>query len=112
MLISTNLSKEGKYATLTHELGHLYCGHLGSPNEKWWPDRQRLTRRSEEFEAESVSHMICGRLGIVDKADAYLSGYFDENGKVPPISIDCIFKAAHLIERMGRDHLPLRKSDD
>ena len=39
LLLNENLSRESHYATLTHELGHLYCGHLGTPNRKWWPDR-------------------------------------------------------------------------
>lgn len=112
LLISTNLSREAKYATLTHELGHLYCGHLGSPNEKWWPDRRTLSHASREFEAESVSHIVCGRLGIDDPADEYLSRYLVEGRTLPPISIETVFKAAHLIEKMGKKRLPPRKEED
>ena len=36
-------SRESRYATIVHELGHLYCGHLGTPNAKWWPDRLGLS---------------------------------------------------------------------
>ena len=38
--LNDDLSPESRYVTLAHELGHLYCGHLGTPNEKWWPDRR------------------------------------------------------------------------
>jgi hypothetical protein len=31
LLLNSNLSREARYATLVHELGHLYCGHLGTP---------------------------------------------------------------------------------
>ena len=53
LLLNTNLSREARYATLVHELGHLYCGHLGTPEPKWWPDRRGLPLEIREFEAES-----------------------------------------------------------
>jgi hypothetical protein len=33
LLLNANLSAEARYATLVHELAHLYCGHLGTPND-------------------------------------------------------------------------------
>ena len=42
ILFNENSTRETRYATLVHELAHLYCGHLGTPNPKWWPDRQGL----------------------------------------------------------------------
>lgn len=36
IVINRNHSDTTKFATLVHELGHLYCGHLGVPYEKWW----------------------------------------------------------------------------
>jgi hypothetical protein len=62
-----------RYATLAHELAHLYCGHLGTPNSKWWPDRRNLGQKVEEFEAESVAYLLCGRLGIGNPSARYLS---------------------------------------
>jgi uncharacterized protein DUF955 len=38
LLLNEDLSRESQYATLVHELAHLYCGHLGTPNKKWWPN--------------------------------------------------------------------------
>jgi hypothetical protein len=35
-------SAESRYATLVHKLAYLDCGHLGTPNGQWWPDRQNL----------------------------------------------------------------------
>ena len=35
--------REIKYATLAHELAQLYCGHLGAPDERWWPNRTILS---------------------------------------------------------------------
>ena len=55
LLINSKHSREVQYATLVHELAHLYCGHVGTPNLNWWPNRTRLNRAFCEFEAESVS---------------------------------------------------------
>jgi hypothetical protein len=46
LILNSNHSVETKYATLVHELAHLYCGHLGTPNEKWWQDRGAVSRNS------------------------------------------------------------------
>lgn len=109
VLFNENSSKESRYATLVHELAHLYCGHLGTPNPKWWPDRRGLTGQSEEFEAESVAYLVCGRLGIETPSEQYLAGYMRENGEVPNISIDLVMKSAGLIEQMGRERMKLRE---
>jgi len=109
LLFSSKLSRESQYATLIHELAHLYCGHLGTPNKKWWPDRRGLLHDAVEFEAESVSYLVCGRLGIDTRADEYLSGYVKTNDRVPPLSLECVMKAAGLIENMGKERLKPRK---
>jgi len=62
ILLNAKHSAETKYATLVHDMAHLYCGHLGTPNEKWWPKRNQLTEEVCEFEAESISYLICTRL--------------------------------------------------
>ena len=108
--LAAQRSPEEQYATLVHELGHLYCGHLGTINPLWWPDRRGLSLETVEFEAESVSYLVCKRKGLDTPAEKYLSNYFGLYGEVPPISLECIMKAAGLIERMGKDSMPPRKT--
>lgn len=109
MTVNRNLpSNEAEYATIVHELAHLYCGHLGTPNENWWPDRRGLNGLSEEFEAESVAYLVCSRLGIETPSAEYLSGYLAANRTVPPISLDCVLKTAGLIEAMTLRKMKLR----
>ena len=108
--INLDLRPEARYATLVHELAHLYCGHLGTPNEKWWLERQGLPRRTQEFEAESVTYLVCSRLGIDNPSDEYLAGYARTRDQVPDISLDCVIKAATLIETMGQGRLKPRKA--
>jgi hypothetical protein len=111
LLLNSRHSPEAQYATLAHELAHLYCGHLGSPHPKWWPDRQGLHPIIREFEAESVCFLACRRLGIDNPSDEYLSGYVKENKEVPPISLEAVMTASGLVERMGRERLKPRKED-
>ncbi len=110
LILNENLSKEAQYATMIHELAHLYCGHLGTPNKNWWPDRRGLSKEVCEFEAESTSYLICRRLGIDSPSDEYLASYLSRHEDVPSISLECIMKAAGLIEKMGQIRLKLRKS--
>ena len=108
LLLNSNLSREARYATLAHELGHLYCGHLGTPQPKWWPDRRGLPLEIMEFEAESVCYLVCTRLGIDNPSAEYLAAYVRDYDTTPSISLDSVLKSSWLIEQMGRARLKLR----
>lgn len=108
VLLNRKHSEEARYATLTHELAHLYCGHLGTPNVRWWPDRRGLSHDVAEIEAESVCYLVCERAGIDNPSDEYISTYLKADGETPAISIDCIMTAAGTIEQMAHGRLPLR----
>jgi hypothetical protein len=103
LLLNRKHSREAMYATLSHELGHLYCGHLGTPTERWWPDRRGLTHIEAEFEAESVCYLVCGRVDIDNPSDDYLSDYLANDRDIPAVS---------LIEQMGAGSMPLRKEKE
>ena len=108
LLLNSRVSAETRYATLVHELAHLYCGHLGTPNGRWWPDRQNLSRAVREFEAESVSYLVCARLGLDTASEEYLAGYVGKCPVTPSISLDRVMKSVWLLEQMGRAPLGLR----
>jgi hypothetical protein len=110
ILLNAKHSPETQYATLAHELAHLYCGHLGTPNEKWWPTRRGLAHDIEELEAESVCYLVCQRLRIENPSEKYISTYAKDEKQIKNISLDCIIKAATLIEHMGRTRLTPRKA--
>ncbi len=110
LVYNDKLNKEAQFATIVHELAHLYCGHLGTPNKKWWPDRRGLNIDSREFEAESVTYLVCERIGIDNPSDSYLSEYVGKNDKVPPMSLECVMKTAGLIETMGHERMKPRKN--
>lgn len=110
MVVNSKHKPEVQYATIAHELAHLYCGHLGAPNPEHWPNRLGLNLKVREFEAESVAFLVCGRAGIESPSAEYLEGYLDANREVPSISLECVLKAAGLIETMSRQKLPPRKT--
>ena len=109
LVVNQNHSEEEKFATIAHELGHLYCGHLGSPNEKWWPNRMNKGVEVEEYEAESISWIVCRRAGIKTPSADYLNYYLSKDGQIPQISLETVLKAAGLIESMMHRSLALRK---
>lgn len=108
ILLNAKQSKETQYASLVHELAHLYCGHLGSPDERWWPNRKKLPRRVYELEAESVCYLVCKRIGIENPSEKYLADYVKENETLSRISLDSVMKSATLIEQMGKERLKPR----
>jgi hypothetical protein len=109
LLLNSGQPREVQYATLVHELAHLYCGHLGTPNPKWWRDRRRMDLATREFEAESVCYLVCQRLGIDNPSEEYLSGYLRAHEQLPPISLEAVMAASGLVEKMGAQRLKLRK---
>jgi hypothetical protein len=111
LVLNSDHSPEAAYASLVHELAHLYCGHLGTPNNKWWPDRRELAKATRELEAESVCFLVCTRMGIDNPSAEYLADYVKASDVVTDISLDCVLKAAGIIEQMGRQQLPLRKDN-
>ena len=112
LILNKTFKPPAKYATLAHELAHLYCGHLGTPDKRWWPNRKGLALDQREFEAESAAAIVCARLGIENPSAAYLANYLVANEQVPPVSLEAIFKAAGLIEHMGREWLKYRDYTD
>ncbi len=109
IVANSNHPTETKFATILHELGHLYCGHLGSNNQKWLFERVGLSRSQKEFEAESVCWLVCERMGIANPSAEYLNGYLDEYENIPDISIDIILKATNTIESFLNNDVKQRK---
>lgn len=112
-LLSVNSKAEEaeRFASIIHELGHYFCHHMPSPKtpKEWWQHRP-ISYKAEEFEAESISWLICDRLGIKSPSEKYLNGYLDSNSEIPSdISIDMIFKASNDIWKMVTEAVPLSK---
>ena len=110
LVMNAQLSREAAYVTIAHELAHLYCGHVGTPNPLWWPDRRGLKPEVAELEAESVAYMVCARRGIDNPSEKYLANLVEQQQDVPPLSLECVMKAAGLIETMSHMRVKKRKT--
>lgn len=102
VLINKEYSLEDKYSSLAHELGHIFCGHLGNDDETWWEDRSKANQNKGEIEAESVAFLVCLRKNLQASSKKYLSGYDTTNMDLPIITFNDIINATTYIESMGK----------
>ncbi len=111
LVINDRFEPFDAYRTLTHELAHLYCGHLGSPDKRLWPSRVGLDDASNEFEAETASWIVVSRIDPTAEMDHYLAQHLGSDGEVPPMSLSRVLTAAGLVENMARKRLPSRAQE-
>jgi IrrE N-terminal-like domain len=95
-------SMEERYSSLVHELGHIFCGHLGIDRYAWWAEREGLNINTEEIEADCVAYLVCRRKGLRAYADNFLSDYAGTNQEIPMFSLNAVLQAVSYVEEMGR----------
>ena len=95
-------SREEKYLSLAHELGHIFCGHLGIDRYAWWPEREDLNIRGEEIEAGCVAYLVSKRIGLRASPDKYLANYTGIDQEMPTFSLNAVLQAVNYVEEMGK----------
>ena len=100
MHINRNHAPAVQFATLAHELGHLFLGHLGSDKALSVPQRHPLEHDQRELEAESVAYMVCARNGVASKSESYLANYVSENTTIDDIDLFQVMRAAGQVETL------------
>lgn len=95
--INRSLDSSAAYITLAHELGHVYCGHLGTRNSAIWPNRLEVGENAGECEAEAVAYIVGLRLDATVQMPPHLARYLKKGSPVPPIDIEVVTKAAGLV---------------
>jgi len=93
---------EEKYSSLAHELGHIFCGHLGIDRYAWWPEREALNISAEDIEAGCVAYLVCRRKGLQACSEKYLSNYVRANQEMPVFSFNAVLQAVSYVEEMGK----------
>jgi hypothetical protein len=102
ILIDRSQSLEDKYSSLVHELGHIFCGHLGIDRHAWWPERETANLAGEEIEADAAAYLVCRRSGLVARSAKYLARYIGKDQQVPVFSLNAVLQAAAHTEEMGK----------
>ncbi len=85
-----------RFATLAHELGHIYCGHLGGDSKGRWPNRG-ISKKACELEAEAVAWLVCQRNGITTRSREYLNTLINDT-VLKEVSMYTVYDAANRVE--------------
>ena len=100
MLVNRNHAPPVQFATLAHELGHLFLSHLGPDRKLNIPQRPALSHAQEELEAESVAYLVCKRNGVASKSETYLANYVSTNTTVDNLDLYQVMRAAGQVEAL------------
>jgi IrrE N-terminal-like domain len=90
-----------KIGTLSHELAHIFCGHLGATEKGFWPNRRGVELSPRELEAEAVAYLVTSRMRLDIGSIRYLAEYLTSEAELPNYSLDIVLKAAGKIEQMA-----------
>jgi hypothetical protein len=87
-----------QFATLAHELGHLFLGHLGADAVWNIKSRPRSSHAEQELEAELVAYLVCERQGVANVSEPYLAAFVHDPSSAN-LDIYAITQAAGRIEQ-------------
>jgi hypothetical protein len=98
--INRNHDAAVQFATLAHELGHLFLGHLGPDRKLDVPERRGLGGSQLELEAESVAYVVGERNGVKSESQPYLSNFVNANTSIDQIDVYRVMRAAGQVETL------------
>jgi hypothetical protein len=106
--VNDRLQASERFVTIAHELGHIFCGHLGpcasrsgKDEESGWPDRRLIGRHEQEVEAEATAYLVASRAGLVTRSADYLKTHAKQ-ADMSSVDVELIVRAAARIERLGK----------
>ena len=102
ILIDRTHSLEDRYSSLIHELGHIFCSHLGVDRHAWWPEREDLNIDGEEIESDAAAYLVCERLGLQASSAKHLSNYIETNHALHVFSLNAVLQSVGYLEDMGK----------
>jgi hypothetical protein len=98
--LNRNHSTLVKFATVAHELGHLFMGHLGADRALRVEARAALSNRHCELEAESVAYLLCRRHGVNPNSESYLAGCIADDTTVDALDVWQLMRATGRVEAL------------
>lgn len=98
VVLAEHLDVRARLVTLAHEVAHVLCGHLGTPDPLWWPDRRGVDHDVEEWEAESVAYLVARRVDSTVQMPPYLHHHLRDGREPPVFSLERVAKATGDVE--------------
>ena len=108
--LNRNYSSTEQLATLAHELGHVYCGHLGAGPPERWKGHEYKDDLQREHEAESVARVVFRALAPGVELPDHLGQYFAREPQLADVDLEAVLKAAGRILDIARKWNPRWKS--
>ncbi len=100
VVVDGSLDTDQRFLRLTHELGHIYCGHLGGHPAGIWRPRRDFSAAEQQAEAELVACLVCARAGRAGPALAMLRNFMETNG-INSLDLGAVISAADLVDSRG-----------
>lgn len=100
MTVNKNHNPNVQFATLAHELAHLFLGHLGQDKYLSIPIRPTQTHAQQELEAESTAYIVCTRNGVENQSASYLTNYVEQDTTTDKLDLYQIMRAAGQVETL------------
>ena len=98
-------SVEENFTVLLHELAHILLGHTGhkelrkiNDQKLVLPERLKISRSTEELEAETVSYLISTKLRLIPRSEEYIAGYLKNIDDLMQRNYELVIKVADKIE--------------
>lgn len=101
--LNDRMTPAEQLVTVSHELGHIFCGHTGGceglGDRSGWPQRRGLPHNVCEMEA--VAWLVANRAGLKTASAAYLKRHV-EGGDTGLVDVTLVERAASRIEAMAK----------
>lgn len=102
--VNDRMTPAEQLVTVAHELGHIFCGHLGGCEGRnatsGWGNRSGLDHHACEIEAEAVAWLVARRVGVMTGSPAYLRRHVEQGG-LARVNTDVVVRAAARIETLA-----------
>jgi len=98
VVLAEGLDARARLVALAHGVAHVLCGHLGTPDPLWWPDRRGVAHDVEEWEAESVAYLVARRVDSSVPLPPHLREHLDAGLEPPVFSLERVARATGDVE--------------
>jgi hypothetical protein len=105
--LKEGMTQEENFSVLIHELSHLFLGHTGHKKIQYYGKEKpfnlpvrKLPSRTEELEAETISYLICKKIGLESRSSEYLAGFIQNQDDLSNFSYELVIKVADKIEKL------------